>query len=176
MWSSPLLLLVLVFTLTNSTNAAIKPPATTHPGTLSAPTSLSPVTTLRLASATTTTSTRTSTTTSTTTTAPVTIGAPYVSATNSSALPVALAPSASVSSGALGGRLTSAFPVATVPLQGPGSWTLATGAGVQSELVCANVSVQIATRVTIATDLSCQLEITSSKPGVSQSWQLTPIQ
>ena len=100
--------------------------------------------------------------------------APYSKVTSSTVRSVALAPSANVSSGALEGSLNHAFPTADVPLQGPGSWTLTTSAKVRSLLECKTLSATIVTRVIIKNNQSCQLEITSIGPEVSQTWQLTP--
>lgn len=163
MWSSPLLLLVLVFTLTNSTKT---PAATTahHPSPDQTSTSAPPATTSTVAASTTTTTTSEASAT------------PSYSATGSTATPVAPASGSNVSSGGLEGNLDHAFPVAVVPLQGPGTWTLVTSAAVRSLLNCATTSSSVTGRVVIAQSQSCQLEITSSNPEVSQTWQLVPAQ
>jgi hypothetical protein len=100
--------------------------------------------------------------------------APYSRVTSSTVRSVALAPSANVSSGALEGSLDHALSTADVPLQGPGSWTLTTSAKVRSLLECNTLSGTVVTRVIIKNNQSCQLEITSIGPEVSQTWQLTP--
>ena len=170
MWSSPLLLLVLVFTLTNSTKT---PDATTahHPSPDQTSTSAPPATTSTVAASTTTTTATTATTTTSEASA-----TPSYSATGSTATPVAPASGSNVSSGGLEGNLDHAFPVAVVPLQGPGTWTLVTSAAVRSLLNCATTSSSVTGRVVIAQSQSCQLEITSSNPEVSQTWQLVPAQ
>jgi len=183
MWSSPLLLLVLVFTLTNSTKApasiaAINHHSTTRSSTVGAPTTSAPAPTTSTPAPTTSTVTRSTVTRSTVTRSIAKTSeanaAPYSKVTSSTVRSVALALSANVSSGALEGSLNHAFPTADVPLQGPGSWTLTTSAKVRSLLECKTLSATIVTRVIIKNNQSCQLEITSIGPEVSQTWQLTP--
>ena len=164
MWSSPLLLLVLVFTLTGSTPSVAKQ----RPDTVS-----TPVTTIRP-----TTSTKRApvTTTSTTTPPPANeaSGSHYVSSTSSTVKSTAPEPVANVPSGATGGNLGPALRVVDVPLQGPGSWTLSASAQTSDLLVCATTSQTVDTSITVENNQSCQLEITSTSPGVSLTWQLIP--
>ncbi len=167
MWSSPLLLLVLVFTLTNSTKTPASSAPAHHTSQPTSPTTSVPVATTSRATVTTVAKSATTTTSAASV-------APYADTTSSIARSVALAPSANASSGALEGILDRSFPVADVPLQGPGSWTLTTSAATRSLLACSAASSPVATRVVIKISQSCQLEITSSSPGVSQTWQLIP--
>ena len=173
MWSSPLLLLVLVFTLTNSTPAPGNSDKKHHPSALSS------TTTSRATSFTTPVTTIRPRVTSTTSTAPTTTTSeasanPYGGSISSTATSVALAPNVNASSGALEGTLNPNLEVADVPLQGPGTWTLATSAQSHSRLSCSSVSEAVVARVSILSTQSCQLVITSFSPGVSQTWQLTP--
>lgn len=160
MWSSPLLLLVLVFTLTNSPSRAAT--ITTFP----------PSTTVRSTVTSTTESPPTTTSISTTTTSVVNSYA----TTSSTAQRVALAPSANASSGELSGSVDPALRVVLVPLVGPSVWTLVTSAPAQATLVCNGRSVVVASRVEVTQQSSCQLEITSSPREASLTWQLIPVQ
>src|SRR5665213_908869 len=146
MWSSPLLLLVLLFTLT----------ATSKPSTrlviVHAP------------------STTTSVVRSTTTT--MTNETRFAVATSSIVRSPAHAPSVSVSSGVVTGALSRAFAVAVVPLRGPGTWTLSSSAPIIAQLLCPNVSGPVNALVVVNGVQSCQLKLTSANAEVSPTWQL----
>ena len=157
-WSSPLLLLVLVFTLTASSGST--PPqrasslgSTTHPAA-QVDTSTSSTSTV----VTTTTAPRTSRhaatkptrrptdqtetvnpTTTLTTSAPSVGESSSVTASNDKS--IATASAESVSSGALSGRLDPALGVAVVPLVGPGTWDVATSVPATVTLDCGGSTV-----------------------------------
>jgi hypothetical protein len=173
MWSSPLLLLILVFTLTNASNAPT-PSSTTLTTTTSSNTQPpATTTTASLAPRTTQSSTRSPVTT---TSAPnvVTTSEPYATTTSSIVKSLALAPSASVSNGALAGTLSTAQPVVDIPLEGPGSWSITTSAPVLEVLACDGANRSVATQFSISRRQSCQLVITSTVREVQPSWRLTP--
>jgi hypothetical protein len=75
----------------------------------------------------------------------------------------------------LSGSLTPAFHVADVPLQGPGLWTLTTSTPIDAQLLCASRTVSVYERLVIMTGQRCQLQLTSTNPEVSPTWQLTPV-
>jgi hypothetical protein len=168
MWSSPLLLVVLVFTLTT---------------TSSPPTRQS----LRPQHSSTTSTSTTVATPSTTTTAPVKARHPkvtrvpsvnktkYADVIEPNASRSVAPPSESVSSGVLSGSLSSGFQVADVPVQGPGLWTLTTSNPIDARLLCVSRTVSVHRRLVIMTGQRCQLQLTSTNPEVSPTWQLTPI-
>jgi len=169
MWSSPLLLVVLAFTLTTGT---------------SRPTSQTPAQHHHSTSETTTTLEATSPTTSTTvltttrrrhTGRPTTSVTRYVDATSPKAAPTAIKPVVVVSSGVLSGALSPGFRVADVPLQGPGLWVLDTSTVIQAHLQCASRSVVVNSRVVIMTAQNCQLQLISTNREVTPTWQLTPV-
>ena len=132
---------------------------------------------------TTPTTTRTSTTTTTllpkkaptVTAAKTTSKKKFSSATDSNAKSVAPPSSTTVSNSVLSGSLSSAFAVADVPLRVPGLWTLATSTPITAQLLCTSRTVSVSRRVVIMTNQSCQLQLTSTNPEVSPTWQLTPI-
>ena len=98
----------------------------------------------------------------------------YVDVTDSTARSVALGPTATVSSGVLSGVLTPSFGVVDVPVQGPGLWTLSASSKVRAQLQCAATTVPVASRVIVWTNQRCQLQLASTNPEVSPTWQLTP--
>ncbi|MBW4077559.1 MAG: hypothetical protein HIU84_03410 [Acidobacteria bacterium] len=173
MWSSPLLLLILVFTLTNASNTP-----TTSSTQISSTTTF--VATHNATSSTTTTERAT-----THQTAPIVVSttsvpfaaAPsetYVTPTSSIAKSIALAPNKNVSSGALAGTLSVAQPVVDIPLEGPGSWSIATSAPALEVLACGGSTQSVAVQFTITLHQSCQLVITSTNHEVRPSWRLIP--
>jgi hypothetical protein len=99
----------------------------------------------------------------------------YVDVTRSSAKQTAPTSGAVVSSGVLSGPLTPTFSVADVPVRGPGLWTLSASSLIQAQLQCPARSVSVERRVVIMTAQNCQLQLTSTNPEVSPTWQLTPI-
>lgn len=195
LWSSPLLLLVLVFTLSASSPSGPR----AKEASLSNPTTSSVTSTTTLArssaprSGTTTTTTTTTSSTTTTlpsTTTPVARTATSVSSDPStsptrgrsgagsrSGTPPSAAPSASasVAGGALDGRLTPADDLAVVPLAGPGTWSLVASAPVTATLQCGSVSAEVTSEFTIGADQHCQVSIIGATPGATLTWQLSPI-
>jgi hypothetical protein len=97
------------------------------------------------------------------------------SGTASNVKPVANAPAESASSGVLTGQLTPSFAVADVPLDGPGTWSVATSAPATLTLRCANQSINVQTQFVIGARERCQLTITPAKTSTSLTWQLTPV-
>jgi hypothetical protein len=170
MWSSPILLVVLVFTLTSSsghsTRTAVRP-------TTSVPASTTTVRTTT-AKATTTTTPSTPRTTLQPPTAIAPVVSNYVSKTSSTVKSVASAPNVRPSSGVLAGTLSPQLGVVDVPLQGPGTWILATSDPTRQSLSCGPQTVPATNRVEVGANQSCQLEITSTAVGTSIEWQLTP--
>src|ERR1700686_759711 len=125
MWSSPLLLLVLVFTLTATSTprahvASSPPPSSTSPVTTLLPTKV-PVTTTSIA-----TTTRPTPVIVTANTPPTTwsVAKSYSGVTTTTVKPVAPISNASAMSGELSGTLGPGFETVDLPLQGPGDWTL----------------------------------------------------
>src|ERR1019366_3082223 len=164
MWSSPLLLLVLLFTLTATSKPSTRLVIVHEPSTVS---STSPTTTT-LAVVGSTTSTAPTTTTMTNETH-------FAVATSSIVRSPAHAPSVSVSSGVVTGALSRAFAVAVVPLRGPGTWTLSSSAPIIAQLLCPNVNGPVNALIVVNGAQSCQLKLTSANAEVSPTWQLTPL-
>src|SRR6202035_3854287 len=96
------------------------------------------------------------------------------SATASNAKPVANAPGESASSGVLTGQLTPSFAVADVPLDGPGTWSVATSAPATLTLRCANQAISVQAQFVLGAREQCQLTITPATSSTSLTWQLTP--
>ena len=63
----------------------------------------------------------------------------------------------------------------TLVVAAPGLWTLATSTPITAQLLCTSRTVSVSRRVVIMTNQSCQLQLTSTNPEVSPTWQLTPI-
>ncbi len=180
-WSSPLLLLVLVFTLTASSSTprvTSSPPISTT--TLRVTTGLSSTTTSTPARVLAVTTTTTSTTLAS---RPLlTIAATNSPSVNSSSneiassvKPVAFAHAVSATSGALTGRLRPSFDVADVPLEGPGTWLIATSSQARTTVQCANLETAVQTEIVVGSKESCQLIIRAVSPATSLTWQLTPV-
>jgi hypothetical protein len=74
----------------------------------------------------------------------------------------------------LTGQLSASFPVADVPLDGPGTWSVATSAAATLTLRCANQSIRLQTQFVIGAREQCQLIITTATTSTSLTWQLTP--
>ena len=174
MWSSPLLLLVLLFTLTATSKPSTRLVIVHEPSTVS---STNPTTTQPAVVSSTTTSTAPTTTTSLvrSTTSTMTNETHFAVATGSIVRSPARAPSVSVSSGVVTGALSRAFAVAVVPLRGPGTWTLSSSAPIIAQLLCPNVSGPVNALIVVNGVQSCQLKLTSANAEVSPTWQLTPL-
>src|SRR5664280_769348 len=176
MWSSPLLLLVLLFTLTATSKPSTRLVIVHEPSTVS---STSPTTMpSTVVSSTTTTAPTTTTTpvrpTTPTTPTTATIETHSVVATSSIVKSPARAPSVSVSSGVVTGALSPAFAVAVVPLRGPGTWTLTSSAPITAQLLCPDVSGPVNALIVVNGAQRCQLKLTSTNIEASPTWQLTP--
>src|SRR5674476_503294 len=153
MWSSPLLLLVLLFTLTATSKPSTRLVIVHEPSTVS---STSPTTTQPEVVNSTTTSTAPTTTTS------MTNETHFAVATGSIVRSPARAPSVSVSSGVVTGALSRAFAVAVVPLRGPGMWTLTSSAPITAQLLCPDVSGPVNALIVVNGAQRCQLKLTST--------------
>src|SRR5579872_4535822 len=165
-WSSPLLLLVLLFTVSAQ---GTPPPAASRVRT-----TLAPVTT---------TTPRTTTPTSPTT-RPQPSRPAHTTVTTAPPSPVVIASSArsparvlnaSAESGALAGSLSPGFAVAVVPLRGPGAWTFTASATITANLNCPSVSGPIVGTLVISNHENCQLEISSTNVEAMPTWQLIPV-
>ena len=180
-WSSPLLLLVLVFTLTASSS----PPRVTAIRSITATT---PVVTTRDSSTTTIPPARAfpamNPTTSTTltirppSTVPTT-NAPHASFSSSEIAsnvgPVANARAVNTTNGALSGQLRPSFEVADVPLEGPGTWSITTSSPARTTMQCDNHVARVQTQIVVGSKETCQLIIAGVTPATSITWQLTPV-
>ncbi|MFI5035928.1 MAG: hypothetical protein ACHQFZ_06965 [Acidimicrobiales bacterium] len=166
-WSSPLLLLVLLFTVSARTTPSPGPPTSPTESVTTTSTNRPPTTTVP----------RPTTTVPKPTTLPTTVttARPFASATVSSAKLPARALNVSAASGALTGTLSPGFAVAVVPLHGPGEWTLGGSPTVTAVLVCPSVSGPVVGAVVINGPQSCQLELSSSDVAASPTWQLVPV-
>ena len=173
MWSSPLLLLVLLFTLTATSKPSTRLVIVHEPSTVS---STSPTTTTpAVVGSTTSTAPTTTTSVVRSTTSTMTNATHFAVATGSIVRSPARAPSVSVSSGVVTGALSRAFAVAVVPLRGPGTWTLSSSAPINAQLLCPNVSGPVNALIVVNGVQSCQLKLTSANAEVSPTWQLTPL-
>ncbi len=192
MWSSPVLLLVLVFTWTASSSST---PAH-HLGALSG----TPPTT-RPTGASLTPSTTIPVTSTTSPAGRATVRAPAratrrrkvpprhptptalstnaarvkssSSVTDSNAKSNVSASAANGSSGVVG-QLSATFNVADVPLQGPGTWEVATSAPASVTLTCAGAVITVDEEFVIAAHTTCLVELTAEAPNHFVTWELTP--
>ena len=149
LWSSPLLLLILVFTLSSQNQSHPQPSViqTTSVTTMQLPTTI-PVTTLPKHVVATT--------------------VPRYSAPTTTTVPVHAPPT-----GALNGVITSSESSLNVPVNGPGMWVFSASLPTNVVLVCAQTTTIIVSKVTITTNQECQLELSSQGSSV---WQLLPTQ
>jgi hypothetical protein len=188
MWSSPVLLLVLVFTLTASSSST----PLRHSSASSPTTIVSPPTTNVTTTTTTTTTTdparhsKTAKVSSEKVVTPVSTSASPAttsasrnasssSATASSVEPVANAPDVNATNGVLNGRLSPSFDVADLPLAGPGTWDVASSAPVTVTLACSGATIPVESQFVIGAHEQCQVSITATNPKASLTWQLTPV-
>ena len=173
MYSSPLLLIVMIITLPSATktHVALRPANVAHV-----------VTTTTLENTTTTYapahSKATNPTTPTTSVAPraATPVPKRLSAitTNLTVSASASAPDDNVASSEVEGLVSPLSPVAVIPLQGPGIWTITTSSPSVNEMVCASTTRRVESFVALLSAQSCQLQVTSVTSGASLSWLLTP--
>lgn len=188
MWSSPLLLLVLVFTLSASTNpphSRVTQPLAVTTSTMAltvAPTTTTSTTAPRRAPPATTTTITTITTlpASSTKSAATTTRTGGLSGANSSNVTasnvgfVASAPAVSASSGALRGSITPALGVAVVPLAGPATWLLSAGADLDATLQCGGATVAVESPFVVGAGENCQLTLAPIDSSLTVTWLLTP--
>jgi hypothetical protein len=81
---------------------------------------------------------------------------------------------ASASSGVVSGQLSTTFAVADVPLQGPGTWEIATSAPASVTLTCAGTTITVNGQFVIGAHTTCQVTITAEAPNHFVTWELTP--
>ena len=176
-WSSPILLLVLVFTVSSPPKVVAR---------TSRVASRDEVRVVRLKPTTTTTATSRSTTPTepvptTITTTPSTRTATATARSSSPSLTTtaAIEPSPASSliggaaSGALVGSLPSAGATEEVPMQGPGTWTVQSSAPMLEQLTCSGSTVVVGGSISIDTLTTCRLLLTSQSVGPVH-WQIVP--
>jgi hypothetical protein len=84
------------------------------------------------------------------------------------------ASAANASSGVVSGQLSPAFAVADVPLRGPGTWGVATGAPAEVTLTCAGTAITVNEQFVIAAHTTCQVTIAAEAPNHYVTWELSP--
>ena len=149
LWSSPLLLLILVFTLSSQNQSHPQPSVieTTSTTMTQLPTTIPTTTFPRHVVVTT---------------------VPRFSAPTTTTVAVHTPPT-----GALNGVLTSGESSLNVPVHGPGTWVFSASLPTTVVLVCAEVITPIVSKVVLTTNQECQLELSSQGSSV---WQLLPTQ
>ncbi len=187
LWSSPLLLVVLVLTL-GATGRTGSPSAT---GSAREPSSAPPVATTTSTTALTrhrrapgpgrtsgpreTTAATTTTTTETTTPSRPTRASAAPSTADSSSSTVSSATvsdGVSATNGPVAGRLDAALASVVVPLAGPRTWTLASSAPLSATLACGAQETTVTATFAVGST-SCQLDL-ADPTGQAVAWQLTP--
>jgi hypothetical protein len=188
-WSSPVLLLVLVFTWTASSSStparhldtlSVTPPITrstgdsqTPPTTIPIPTTTTPAAHAKVRPAV----HRTVLAKAPIVTVPTTsvVRAKSSSGANDSNVKSNVnASAANASSGVVSGRLSPTFNVADVPLQGPGNWAVASSAPASVTLTCAGTTITVNGQFVVAAHTTCQVTITAETPSQFVTWELTP--
>ncbi len=172
MWSSPILLLVLVFTLT----AHPTHPSRRAPRAATGTTVATGTTRTRRPNASTSGAPATTPTTSTTIPSPrppraPTSGARYTAPIATIARSFAPSASANASNDAIAGHLTTTDNVAVVPLDGPGAWSLDANHPLVAQLQCPSTSTPVNQQVTIDGPHTCQLELVAT---TTTAWTLAP--
>lgn len=197
LWSSPLLLIVLVLTVGFSSRATPSPPVATST-TLAAtrPTRLSTHHPRRAIGSTRHTHAKTATTfttTTTTTTLPLALPTSTTTATTSRTSPTssgraggtsgAASSTATASNGAgavgdgassgpVAGELDATTTSVVVPLAGPRHWTLSADGPLSATLECAGATTPVSGTFTVGS-AACELELDIPSPE-TVTWQLTP--
>ncbi|MGC2167636.1 MAG: hypothetical protein WA580_00875 [Acidimicrobiales bacterium] len=95
-------------------------------------------------------------------------------ATEPSAKSSASASAANASNDVVSGQLGSTLSVADVPLQGPGTWEVATSAPVSVTLTCAGTTLTVETQLQVAAHTVCQVAISDPTPAQNITWELVP--
>ena len=165
MWSSPILLLILVFTLTSASGPR-RPAASLSPTSTSLPVTVTTHVTRPLH--------RTPVQHPTAIAATRSAVVSSSNVTDSTARPAKPVATASALNGAQAGTLSPQVAFVDVPLGGPGRWTLTTSAPTSQTLICAGQSSPVNDQVVVGATQNCQLEITSTSAEASLTWQLTP--
>jgi len=176
-WSSPLLLLVLVFTLTASSTPA------RHNLALSTATTATTSTTTpsrhaarhRASTTTTTTTSRDPTTPSERAKTNARNDDVSSSSTTSSDAPIASASAETAANGALSGQLEPTFDDAEVPFEGPGTWALAASKPLRATLLCQGTAIAVTSEFAVGAHETCQLSLSPATPGTTLTWQVTPV-
>ncbi len=176
LWSSPILLLVLVFsvsgspkTITSARGAATNKPAMGHrtvPTTTEMTTSTLAATAPRPARTSSVAPTRRALATATS-------DAPSPTTTAATAPRAASSLVASAASGALVGDLVSAGATEDVPLQGPGTWLVQSSAPMLAQLSCPGSTQPVSTTLSINALVACRLHLISASAGPVR-WQIVP--
>jgi hypothetical protein len=190
MWSSPVLLLVLVFTWTASSSStpAHHLEAQSLIPTHSTETPRTPSTTIAVTTTTSpdrrakvrvhaTASLPTISVKATIATIPPTSAERVKSssgATDSNVRSNVNASVASASSGVVSGQLSPALRVADVPLRGPGTWMVAMSAPASVTLTCEGTAITVNGQFVIAAHTTCQVTITAAASNHFVTWELTP--
>ena len=170
LWSSPILLLVLVFsvsgspkTIASARGAATDKPATSHRAirtTTEATTSTMATTDPRAALTPRALATAAS-------------DAPSPMTTAATAPPAASSLVASAVSGSLVGDLASAGASEDVPLQGPGTWLVQSSAPMLAQLSCPGSTQPVSTMLSINALVACRLHLISTSADPVR-WQIVP--
>jgi len=161
MWSSPLLLLVLVFSLSQKPASSLTHETKAHQAAFSPVTRTAPLTPPAV-----------------TTTTRALIPSPARILKNVTTTTVSYVASANANvdaSGPLSGALSSSQPSDTVPLEGPGQWTLTSTGTLGALLLCQTSAQSVSNDVNIATKESCQLVLSSPNAVGTVPWQLQPV-
>ncbi len=183
LWSSPLLLIVLVLTLGSTSRAGT--PATSGPdrvaSTVTSTTTTPPSRPRRVArrratpDPTSTTTSTTPTSTSPTATPAPTSPDPVTStaaSSNSIASSASASPVASATNGPVSGQLGRGLSSAVVPLAGPRTWALASSAPLSATLACGAQTTTVAASFVVGST-ACQLDLVDPTDQ-TVTWQLTP--
>jgi len=171
-WSSPLLLVVLVFTLTASSNSTLHVRSTSTTTSTTTPTRLDGRRHV-VASPSKTSRKRSPAKTPVPTDGPSDVASS--SSTASSDEPIASASAESAASGALTGQLGPSFESAEVAYEGPGTWTIAASAPLRAALLCSGTVIAVTSEFTVGAQESCQLTLSLATPGSALTWQVTPV-
>ena len=178
LWSSPILLLVLVFTVSSPPTVVARAPMITS---RDAARIVRPKPTKSTKSTTSHRSTTPSkplpTTTSTVTTPSANATAKSVSPSATTTDAIVPAPVSSLiggaASGALVGDLPSADATDEVPMQGPGTWTVQSSAPMFEQLNCSGSTIVVGGSISIDALTTCRLLLTSQSVEPVR-WQIVP--
>ncbi len=177
LWSSPILLLVLVFTVSNPPTVVARAPRITSPN--AARVVRSKPATATTAHRSTTPSKPLPTTSSVTAPSAPTATAIAKPVSPSATTTAAIVPSPASSligaaaNGALVGDLPSADATDEVPIQGPGTWIVQSSAPMLEQLNCSGSTIVVGGSISIDTLTTCRLLLTSQSVDPVR-WQIVP--